>query len=335
MPRTSRQKKPKIFVNKNGLELEKCYCRKCTKTKLASKFLTSFDPLDTNLKMSVCKQCLNEMYDQIYVIEKSLDKTIYKLCKMMNVKYDEQALSMMRSHANTLIDRGTGTPVLFGLYVAKLGSLRVRNDNIGDLTFSENINMSSITPEDEEIFNEDESLDKVRKFWGDNFSIDDLENLENKFSEWSSSHDIRTYAEKILLKFICIKQLEIEKEMSEGNPASGKIKEFQNLLKDAALSPMYATADQSGKGTEIWGMINKMIEETTPSEFYKDKKLFEDFDKIKYVINFIIRCFSNLALGSKDFNISEDDLEDNDYSEFIEEEVAEEDGKTSEIQEQL
>jgi len=331
MPIKSKQKKAKIFTNRDGLEIENCYCRKCMKTKPVSNFLTSFDPLDSNLRLSVCKQCINDMYDNIYKIENSLENTIYKLCKMLNIKYDDDAISMAKGHANTLIERGTGTPHLFGLYVAKLASLVTKNSGISDFTFSENVNAIKPDLEEEELFNKDEKLNKMRKFWGSNFSIDDLNFLEYRFSQWSLSNSSETESERMHLKYICIAELDIEKSISsEGKAPAGLIKNWRDLLESAALKPVQATASSSGKGAETWGMINKMIEETTPSEFYKDKELFSDFDKMKYIKDYIIRCFSNFALGSKEFDINEDDLNSDEYSDYIEEENAE-DGKESEL----
>ena len=58
------------------------------------------------------------------------------------------------------------------------------------------------------------------------------------------------------------------------------------------------------------GVLYRDIEQFTPAEFYKDKKLYKDFDYLKeYIERFMKRPLKNLLTGSKEldkeFNLSE------------------------------
>jgi hypothetical protein len=307
----SRQKKAEIITTKTGEKITKCYCRKCMQEKNIKNFYNAVDTfLDSNGKFSICRQCISDIYDGIYAVEKSVEKTIYRMCRMLNVYYAEEAIEMVRKHGNSFADKGYEAPVFFGLYLSKLATIGKTN-GITEFTFVENVNISSCESDDE-IFEEDDDLERIRNFWGRNFDADDLQRLEFKYAEWSDSHTIGSQNERMLLKLICLKELTLEKAMLGGTNSTGKLeKEYQDLLKTAALAPIQTTESSSGKGHETWGSFVKMIEETEPAEFYKDKKLFSDVDNIdSYLQKFLIRPLKNFVLGARDFNINDDEMDE-------------------------
>ena len=58
------------------------------------------------------------------------------------------------------------------------------------------------------------------------------------------------------------------------------------------------------------GMMIRDIEEHCPADFYKDQKLYADFDHLReYIVRFMTRPLNNLLTGSKEmdkeFNLSE------------------------------
>jgi len=134
---------------------------------------------------------------------------------------------------------------------------------------------------------------------------------------WSESHSINTESERVLLKLICIKELEIDKAIAVGSGSGTLLKEFQELLKTSGLNPSSAVAAGTNKAQETWGNFVKMIEETEPAEYYKDDSLFKDFDGInEYWQKFVVRSIKNFITGSKDFNLesSVDDYEDDSFT---------------------
>ena len=51
------------------------------------------------------------------------------------------------------------------------------------------------------------------------------------------------------------------------------------------------------------GEMIRDIEEYCPAEYYKDKKLFADFDKVReYIDRFMTRPLRNLLTGSKELD---------------------------------
>ena len=290
------------------------HCRKCMQDRNIDNYILATDLfLDSSGRLSICNFCIEEMYNNFYLTEKTVYKTIYMLCKTLNILYNEKIVDMAVKQHDEWTQKGKTYPI-FCLYSSKLHTIGKTNYQIIDFTFNET-DMVSCEP-DEQLFEDEENdveLLRIRKFWGNSFDADDLQNLESKYLEWSSSHKIETQSERILLKFVCLKELEIEKAITQGKNTSSIIKEFQDLLKSAALTPAQATASSSGRGVETWGMFIKMIEETEPAELYKDKTLFDDISGIKkYIENYIVRPLRNFVIGSKEFDIKEDDYEEED-----------------------
>ena len=85
-------------------------------------------------------------------------------------------------------------------------------------------------------------------------------------------------------------------------------------MKTAAIDPNKANASGQGKGKESFSAFIKMIEETEPADFYKDKGLFKDFDNVEfYFEKYVTRPLKNFIMGSRDFNVeAEKEFDDED-----------------------
>src|SRR3972149_6925785 len=76
------------------------YCRKCMKVKGKINFLKTTTPdLDSTNCFSVCTSCVNEMYGKILLSENwNIQKTVLKLCRILNVRYEESAIESALKH---------------------------------------------------------------------------------------------------------------------------------------------------------------------------------------------------------------------------------------------
>ena len=119
----------KEFINKNGLSIKEVYCRKCMKTKKPSDFYQSTDSvLDSNLLMSVCKSCVSELYVNLYKAERTMEKTILRLCRILNIKFDTQTIEATKIHLKTQ-NKEDNDESVYGIYKAKLFATNKENVN--------------------------------------------------------------------------------------------------------------------------------------------------------------------------------------------------------------
>ena len=307
------------------VEITDCYCRRCMEIKKANEFYKATDTiLDKNEKMSVCKDCVADLYIRYWNIEKNIDGAILRLCRILNWRYEKDLIPNLEDQ----LEKAGKSPddlTVPGLYRIKItmkskheqgGSFFTTKANDDVLTFREPIDRT-IVEIDENAFGEETPNLKV--FWGESFSYQDYVFLEAELALWKGSHKADTYAEISLLKELCYKELEIRKARIEGKSTSALVKEKQDLMKTASVDPAKANMASSGKSMDTFSAFIKTIEETEPAEFYKDKELFKDFDNIGfYFEKYVRRPLKNFVTGSRDFNVDADssDEEYDDYDKY-------------------
>ena len=300
------RKRSLTTVSKTGVEVSQVYCRKCMETKPPKDFyMRTNEFLDSNGYMSICKQCISEMYVRTYGVEHSLERAIYSVCKTVDIIYDEGAvqgtITQLETQGKTHDDI-----TVFGVYKTKIiprTSLGKRSDGSGnDLTFHENTSVPEAVMNPAEF----EDGNSIIDFWGDGFATEEYKFLEQEFNNFKRTHKADTYAEIVLLKEVCYKMLDIQKSRKEEKSVANGVKELQALMTSLAISPNLANAANAGKGTETFGQWIKDIETTTPAEWVKDKSIFKDVDNIEeYTEQNIIRPLRNYITGSRDFGSEE------------------------------
>jgi hypothetical protein len=314
---SSRRKKIKKtpLMSKTGVELDSCHCRRCMKDKKPTDFFDAVDFfLDTSGKMSICKSCCNDIYSRMYLSEHSMDKALLRCCRILNVRYDEDAVSTTQERVKKIFDEGRETENIFGIYKMSLSATQktriTRRNIMEDMIFVEPVGiMSAVNPMGDDI---EESFD-IKQFWGDNFEYDDYVYLERELSEWKKTHKSDTKAEETLLKELCYKGLETRKARVEGRSTANLVKELQDLMKTASVDPAKTAIAGSGKSQDTFSSFIKTIEENEPADFYKDKGLFKDFDNIDfYFRKYVTRPLKNFITQSRDFNVETDDYDDSD-----------------------
>jgi hypothetical protein len=314
-------------LSKTGIELTSCYCRKCMQNKKPTEFFDATDVfLDANGKMSVCRDCISEIYVRVYQSEHSMERTLLRLCRMLNMRYDEGVISRFKNELEGKeVDVKTSKNV-FGLYKARLtvNTKRSSNsklfDSAGDLTFTEpGLNLENI-PIDEDSMPPVDMKEYFEAVWGKGLTNDDYEYLEQEFAEWQRTTKCDTQSELILVKELCFKQNEIRKKRLGGDNVDALVKSLQEIMKNSALTPAQANAASSGKSAECFGMWIKDIENLRPAEWHEKQDLFKDIDNIDdYAEKYIKRPLKNFVTGSRDFNVDEiDGISDSDF-EFEEE----------------
>ena len=311
----------KDVVSSTGVHVEICHCRKCRQDKKPTDFYTATDTfIDTSGFMSVCKECVNDLYERFFETSGgSIDKTILKLCRLLNVIYDETALQALHSHIQTLSERGKISESIFGIYKNKLISVQKtriseKGKNILDLTFVEpNKEVLDNMPSDPV-----DNQEYYEKSWGKSNDLfaDDYEFLEQEFAKWKRTTNCDTQGEEVLVREICHKQNEIRRARISGKGVDGLVKSLQEIMKNSALTPALQNAASSGKSADAFGVWIKDIENKNPAEWYEDQQKYKDLDGIEADREDIKRSIGNFITGSRDFNTS--DLEEVNEMEDIE-----------------
>lgn len=287
------------------------YCRKCQNVLPAIRFYETTNPaLDSNGKMSICRQCCSNLYDAYFSVSNNIEKAIYLTCEDLDVRFSNEALSQTLSHVESAISSNRNLNKVFGIYKSKLGSISKENEGILSFRFKDSSKSKTVTQITENILLESktEVIDpKLSLFWGNKFNIEDLTFLEQELYNWKETHRCDNNAELVLIKEICMKQLEIRTNREEGKSVTSPLGELQNLMKTASLDPAKSKAASAGKSHESWGMHVKDVEELTPAEWFDQQDKYRDIEGFdKYLENYVARPIRNFFSGDRNFSINED-----------------------------
>lgn len=270
--------------------------------------------IDSNGKLSVCKPCISDLYNQFFEEYGSVEKSLHKLCMSLNIKFSNEAASATQSQITTFIERGKTVRNVFGIYKSKLVAVNPSMDKSTDmdLTYSD---VGTIYVDKENIIEEAPIPKDVIDFWGRDVPRDDIRYLENEYINFKKTHIAETYAEIVLLKQVCYTMLDIKRMRAEGEETGTLVKELQALMKTLAVSPNVAiAANASNKNSESFGVWIKDIEENEPAQWLMSDPrgdIYRDVSDIdQYFQKYIVRPLKNFIQGSKDFNVAEEGEDD-------------------------
>jgi len=313
------------YYYKDGKEIITVYCRICQRKRKPKFFYEATDKfLDTNNLMSVCSACANDMYYSFYKSENSLEGAIFKVCKTLNIAYSPTAIQATIGKIAKKVNSKKQIGV-FSLYKASVSGIAMEEGE--DRTFSD-LSHPLMNKDIDGMLKEDdlELVKELRKTWGD-YEYEHLIFLQKELNDWKATHKCDNKAEEFVLKQLCYLQLDIQKAQREKKSSAPYLKAFQELMKVGGIAPVQSKASGSGKSVDTFGAFIKMIEEVEPAEFYKNKKMFKDFDGIgKYLDDHITRPIKNFILNSKDYNIevgynNQEEDDDGFYDDFDDGEI--------------
>jgi len=305
----------RFFDNdKNVRELKSWVCRgKCLSRHPLKDFYIATDPIDAmgTGRMSVCRFCVNDLYHTYLSSEKSFEKAIYRTCKDLNVLYEPTAVEVTRQYVDGIEAKGGIAKNVFGVYRKNLNATGVGFgfSSVDNLSFRENTKYDA-PPLDPTEYGDD-VVEKLVSFWGEGMEPEDYSFLERELSRFKKTHKCDTAAEESLLREICFCTLDIRKMRQEGKSVSNGVKMLQELMKTASVDPAKTSIAGAGKSQDTFSSFIKTIEENEPAEYYKDKKLFKDFDNIEwYFEKYVSRPLKNFITLSRDFNVDDDSEDD-------------------------
>jgi hypothetical protein len=264
--------------------------------------------VDSNGRFSVCKDCVQKIYDEVFEETQSIEKTIHKLCTSLNIKFSNTAVEATKKHINTLLESGKNVTAIFGIYKMKIFAEQKSMDkslkqdlsyaDVGTVYTSEIVNIKETPiPED------------VRSFWGNDVSRADIEFLEREYTNFKQTHSTSSYAEIVLLKRVCYTMLDIKRINLAGDDDGKKVKELQELMKNLAISPNNLVTSSGEKGVDAIGSWIRDIENFEPAQWLKANPQYDMFrdvpDVEKYFQDYFVRPLKNAMGISKDFNVDD------------------------------
>lgn len=295
----------------------KYYCRKCMKFLPERNFYKAVDKkrVDTNGKISVCKNCAQEIYDELFKETPVMEKVIHTMCTTLNVAFINNAVDATKAHIDTLTDSGKNVKAIFSIYLQKLVAVNPTMDKSADVDMTY-VDVGTVYTDKQFNIKESPIPKDVLDFWGRQYPEEDIRFLEKEYTNLKMTHVVKTYAEITLAKQVCFTVLDIEKVRSgkaEGDMTK-MLRSVQDLMKSLDIAPNVANTNTASEDDETFGMWIKDIEKSEPARWLKDNPqygIYRDIDNIdKYYKDYVVRPLKNFITESRDFNVEELDAKD-------------------------
>ncbi|MGM7720504.1 hypothetical protein [Metabacillus sp. Hm71] len=233
-------------------------CLKCTKEKSKTEFYQSYSEWHGDGKIPYCKTCLKEKLNE------ENETTIKEILRVIDRPYKKDAWQTALSN-----DKET-----LGIYLKDL-ALNYKYENYDNSDFHKDNNVGSTLSEfsNEEQNISQEDIDYMMKFWGRGFNLNDYIWLQNEFEDFINRYECDSKGMELLIKQICLTELDIEKRRENGEKVDQQLKTLQDLLGSSNLKPVQETGANAVEQESFGTLIKKFENEKPvpePDEKWKD-----------------------------------------------------------------
>ncbi|SNZ09960.1 hypothetical protein SAMN05421503_1438 [Terribacillus aidingensis] len=253
-------------------------CLKCLRDKHEANFYKSYSKWHTDEKMPWCKDCLKQEFDNAHGDKESM-KEILRVC--------DRPFKRELWEASVADEKDT-----FGMYFKNISLKKFRLETWADSdTATTNTGLAAdFSDEDKKIAQENAGL--LVKFWGRGFSMDDYTWLQNEYEDFTSRYQIDSKGMELVIKQICLTQLDIEKRRENKEKVDQQLKTLQDLLGSGNLKPVQETGANAAE-QESFGTLLKKWENDKPVPLPDPK--WADVDNIgRYIRVFFLGHLSRM-----------------------------------------
>lgn len=270
-----------------------CSCCGKSFTKQNNNFMQTNSPLFANNSgfLPYCKSCCEKFYEQLLAVyDGEPKKAIKECCRTFGWYWSETI------YAGSLKNVGTNTPLVS--YYLQVGG---NNGAPAGYTF-----LNTLSEDNVRVINEDiDEMPEVRtatvqqmKMWGTAYEVEEYKTLDYYYDDLTSEFKASDPVQEKLIRDLCVQRLLQDRALKRGDfdTYDKASKLYHSTLKAGNLE--VRSKDDEDPNASYGNMI-KTMENFSPAEYYKDKKLFKDYDGIKdYFERFILRPMKNFFTGS-------------------------------------
>lgn len=236
----------------------------------------------------ICKSCIDNLLDQYTALLGNQDLAIQRICQKFDIYFSEAICEQARKH-----DEGTSR---ISNYVSKL-NLTQSTGKTYDTYLSEIERGEIDSYDDLENYNEGSKITKAMfERWQGN-TPEDIIFLEEHYKMLKKTNPNADNNQEIFIKDLCTIKLLQNKAMKDKN--IGDFDKCTKLYRDTFKQAGLQTVQEEDSSVQNpLGVNADIISQYTPEEFYKDKKLYTDFDGIEeYFETHVLRPMRNIVFN--------------------------------------
>jgi len=291
---------PKIIVIKENIEPNFYKCCSCGTAyeKLDGNFPASQSELYAGLDyhLPICRKCLDILFEHYTVsYGGDEDKAIRRICEMFDIYFNQSLLNASR--------KITKNRSRIHVYISRANLLQYKGKTYDTTLDEEKSDVIESIEQLEQLKNEGIATTSIASAerWGIGiFSDEDYKILNDHYKMLKKTNPNCDSNQEIFIKSLCHLNLLQMKALKEKD-TKGYIdanSEYAKTFKQAGLKTVQEIDNSS---EETLGVTLATISQFTPEEYYKNKNLYKDYDKLgEYFERFVKRPLKNLMTGSKD-----------------------------------
>lgn len=275
-------------------------CSMCgEKYRTEKSFFSASVPIyQSDHRLPVCKFCANELFRNLIGKYKGdCRRAVKRFCMMFDLYYSENIY-------NTAMDKSNN--VALGNYLRLLNMTQYSGKSFEDtlkdgFSMVEDLSQKKMDDESESFTIKEYVItrdDLIR--WGEGLEAVDYKTMNDHYKFLKDANPNCDSNQEIFISDLCYTKMQQMRAVRLGRTDDyNKLTEsYRKTFQQAGLK---TTRDSSATEDFSLGVNIEMIERYTPAEYYKDKKLYEDFDGIgDYIRRFLLRPLRNLMHGTTD-----------------------------------
>ncbi len=287
----------------------RCTCCGHKYKKQEGNFNRSKSPIykGNNGYLSICQRCVAELYEQyVKFYDNDEDAAAERICQIADMYFDPDiwAISRKISESRNGKSRNRISTYVSKLNLAHMGAGTTYSDTLIRRWESDVANAATVADVKEN--GDIETPANVVRRFGTGFDAGDYDSLQYEYQNWVDRYgDPIDKRQEELYISICYMKLNIQKLLQKGDSNIGTAANNYKTQIEAATTEIEdrkKKAEAEKQLSPIGEMIRD-IEEYCPAEYYRDKKLYFDFDHLReYIERFMTRPLRNLLTGSKELD---------------------------------
>lgn len=201
--------------------------------------------------LHVCKNCLDAIYSNYLIECKQSKDAVRQTCRKLDLYWDEELYNaaaikcapkaIMQEYVTCLNNKKYAGKSYDDTLIAEGSLWKFIHED-----FQEPVNVDNkvlVSDNEQEI--DQKELQELVDFWGTGFSTNDYLSLKARYDKWaegtSANFDTAT---EILIKQICLTELDIERDRASGRSPEKSIQTLNTLLGSANLKPVQQKQDE-------------------------------------------------------------------------------------------
>jgi hypothetical protein len=284
--------------------VEKFICCLCGEPINSTQFYKSYSSFYYGGHLPICKDCFSRKFRQYALEYHSNKKAMQRMCMAFDIYFDEDLFDKCDTNDETVI----------GNYFKRLNIKQHKGKTFdktienGEFSLSgdrKRVNGKRVAYVDEyDNVQEETTEEKINpkdiEKWGIGYDSIDYDTLNTHYKYLKNANPNCDSNQEIFVTNLCYIYMKQMKALREGDTKSftDLAGLYMKTFKEAGLKTVKDTSESKDF---VAGVTASIIEKYTPTEFYKNQKLYRDFDGLGGIIKrFFTRPLKNLQFGTNE-----------------------------------